>query len=258
MTNPRTPIRIAIADDHPLVREGLRKILDLQPGFAVVGEAADGLEALKVVADLRPDVLLLDLAMPRMNGLEVLKELGRTVDEVKTVLLTAGIEREETVQALRLGARGVVLKESATQLLYKCVHAVMSGEFWVGHDRIDDLLKAMREIEHAPPGDAPPASRLTRRELQVIAAVVEGGGNKDIGEALGLSEQTVKNHLSNIFDKLGVSNRLELALYAVHHKLLARLAPAPGSTARLAPPPTKPPTKVPTKPPTKPPAKHSK
>jgi DNA-binding NarL/FixJ family response regulator len=182
--------------------------------------------------------------MPRMNGLEVLKELGRKVDEVKVVLLTAGIEREETLKALRLGARGVVLKESATQLLYKCVRSVMSGEFWVGHERIDDLLKAMRELDHAQLQAATPASRLTRRELQVIAAVVEGRGNKDIAEALGLSEQTVKNHLSNIFDKLGISNRLELALYAVHHRLLAGgPAPESRSTAKPAPRQTKPPVK---------------
>jgi DNA-binding NarL/FixJ family response regulator len=235
MTTPQSPIRIVIADDHPLVREGLRKLFDLQPGFAVVGEAGDGLEALKVVKDLKPDVLLLDLAMPRMNGLDVLRELGEMVEEVKAVLLTAGIEREETVRALRLGARGVVLKESATQLLYRCVRAVVNGEYWVGHERIDDLLKTMRALDHAPRQEATPASRLTRRERQVIAAVVEGGGNKDIGKSLGLSEQTVKNHLSNIFDKLGVSNRLELALYAVHHRLLTEQAPDPAPAVRPAP-----------------------
>jgi two-component system nitrate/nitrite response regulator NarL len=241
MPDTQTPVRIVIADDHPLVREGLRRLLDLQPGFAVVGEAADGLDAVKVVKDVRPNVLLLDLAMPLMNGLEVLRELGEIVEGVKTVLLTAGIEREETLQALRLGARGVVLKESATQLLYKCIRAVMNGEYWVGHGRIDDLLKTMREVERAPLRDAPPASRLTLRELQVIAAVVEGAGNKDIGKTLGLSEQTVKNHLSNIFDKLGVSNRLELALYAVHHRLLAgqarERATAGGPAQRRSKPP---------------------
>jgi len=221
MTSAQAPIRIVIADDHPLVREGLRRILELQEGFTVVGEAADGLEAVRQTKALRPDVLLLDLAMPRMNGLEVLRELGEMVAEVKTVLLTATIEREETVRALRLGARGVVLKDSATQMLYKCIRAVMNGEFWVGHERIDDLLQTLREMERAPSREASPASRLTRRQLQVIAAVVDGAANKGIGKTFGLSEQTVKNHLSNIFDKLGVSSRLELALYAVHHRLLA-------------------------------------
>jgi DNA-binding NarL/FixJ family response regulator len=221
MSDAQAPIRIVIADDHPLVREGLRTLLELQQGFTVVGEAGDGFDAVQLTKDLRPDVLLLDLAMPRMNGLDVLKALADTATEVRTVLLTATIEREETVHALRLGARGVVLKESATQMLYKCIRAVMAGEFWVGHERIGDLMQTLRQIERAPAREPSPASRLTRRELQVISAVVEGGSNKDIAKALGLSEQTVKNHLSNIFDKLGVSNRLELALYAVHHRLLA-------------------------------------
>ena len=235
MASTQTPIRILIADDHPLVREGLRRLFELQPEFVVIGEAADGFEAVQRAKDLKPDVLLLDLAMPRMNGLEVLKELGETVEEVRTVLLTAAIEREETVQALRLGARGVVLKESATQLLYKCIRAVMSNELWVGHERIGDLLRSLRELEREPSREASPASRLTRRELQVISAIVDGASNKDIGTTLGLSEQTVKNHLSHIFDKLGVSNRLELALYAVHHRLLAGEAPGRGLAASPAP-----------------------
>ena len=235
MSHAATPIRIVIADDHPLVRDGLRKLFELQPGFTVVGEAADGLEAVQRAKDLRPDVMLLDLAMPRLNGLEVLQELADMALEVRTVILTAGIEREETVQALRLGARGVVLKESATQLLYKCVRAVMHGEFWVGHERIDDLLGTLREMARAPAPDASPASHLTARELQVIGAIVGGAANKEIGKTFGLSEQTVKNHLSNIFDKLGVSNRLELALYVVHHRLLGGAAAGGGPVAPSRP-----------------------
>jgi len=237
MSDTDAPIRIVIADDHPLVREGLRTLLELQPGFTVVGEAGDGLEAVQMTKALRPDVLLLDLAMPRMNGLEVLKELTGTATEVRAVLLTATIEREETVRALRLGARGVVLKESATQMLYKCIRAVMAGEFWVGHERIADLMQTLRLIEREPAREASPASLLTRRERQVIAAIVEGASNRNIATELRLSEQTVKNHLSHVFDKLGVSNRLELALYAVHHRLLGaadeEAGAAPASTPAL-------------------------
>jgi DNA-binding NarL/FixJ family response regulator len=159
--------------------------------------------------------------MPGMNGLDVLKALANEAPGVRVVMLTAAIEREETVMALRLGASGIVLKESATQMLYKCIRAVMNGEFWVGHERISDVMQSLRKMERAASGEAPPAERLTRRQFQVIAAVVDGASNKDIAAQLGVSEQTVKNQLSRIFDMLGVSSRLELALYAVHHRLLA-------------------------------------
>jgi DNA-binding NarL/FixJ family response regulator len=235
------PICIVIADDHHLVREGLRKLLEHQPEFKVVGEAANGLEALEHVKALKPDVLLLDLAMPRMNGLEVLRELGDAVEQVRTVLLTASIEPEETLQALRSGARGVVLKESAAHVLFKCIRALMDGEYWVGHERIGDVLRTLRELSLAPSREAAPASHLTPRELQVVGAIVDGATNRDIARLFGLSEQTVKNHLSHIYDKLGVSNRLELALYAVHHRLLAAAAPIRAPETRLeARPPRRP------------------
>jgi DNA-binding NarL/FixJ family response regulator len=233
MSEPRPPIRIVIADDHPLVRDGLRKLLEGQSGFRVIGEAADGIEALERAKALEPDVLLLDLAMPRMNGLEVLSALADSTTSVRTVLLTAAIEGEETVRALRLGARGVVLKESATEQLYLCIRAVMRGEFWVGREHVGDLLQALRQLERAssPP---PPAATLTARERQIIAAVVEGASNRDIGKMIGVSEQTVKNRLSSVFDKLGVSSRLELALYAVHHGLLADGEQSAGTPPRTS------------------------
>ena len=243
MATVQKPIRIVIADDHHLVREGLRRLLEMQPEFAVVGEAADGLEALEQVKALMPDVLLLDLSMPRMNGLQVLEELGDALEQVRTVLLTAAIEPEETLQALRSGARGVVLKESAAQTLYKGIRAIMDGEFWVGRERISDVFRTLRELECAPSREAPPASQLTRREFQVVGAIVDGATNKDIGRSFGLSEQTVKNHLSHIYDKLGVSSRLELALYAVHHRLLASGAPNRAPATRSAARPSRNPAK---------------
>lgn len=213
------PIRLVIADDHPIFREGLRRLLDAEPGFKVVGQAADGADALRCTRDLRPEILLLDLAMPKVGGLEVLRKLSEERVDVKVILLTAQINAGETVEALQHGARGVVLKESATQVLYKCVRAVMSGEYWVGHERVADIVHLLTEHRRralAPP----PALLLTARELQIVAAIVEGTSNKDISRQLGVSEQTVKNHLSHIFDKVGVSNRLELALYALHHNLV--------------------------------------
>lgn len=221
MAERNHPIRIVIADDHPIFRDGLRRLLEAEPSFHVVGEAGDGAQAVAQVAALRPDILLLDLAMPRTNGLQALQELIDIGFPVRAVLLTAAIDSAETIKALQLGARGVILKESATQLLYRCLHAVMSGEYWVGHERVQDIVHHLRSAaREARQGTAIPAMMLTRRELQIVAVIVEGASNKDIGQQFGLSEQTVKNHLSHIFDKVGVSNRLELALYAVHHKLL--------------------------------------
>jgi DNA-binding NarL/FixJ family response regulator len=213
-------IRIVIADDHPMFRDGLRRLLEAEPGFEVVGEAGDGQEAVSAAAALRPDILLLDLAMPRVNGLQALEKLLDLGLPVRPVVLTAAVDSSDTINGLRLGARGVILKESATQVLYQCLHAVMDGEYWIDHERVQDIVQHMHESERAADQSSAPAGRLTRRELQIVTTIVEGASNKDISQRFGLSEQTVKNHVSHIFDKVGVSNRLELALYALHHKLL--------------------------------------
>ena len=219
MSTASAPIRIVIADDHPIFREGLRRLLESDPGLVVVGQAGDGDDAVRAVLEHKPDILLLDLSMPKGGGLAALRELGEQRVPVKTVVLTAAIDGDEAVQALGAGARGIVLKESATQVLFKCVRAVAAGEFWVGHGQVADLLNSLAEDRRQTRARAS-AAVLTRRERQLVAAIVEGATNKDIAQQLNLSEQTVKNHLSNIFDKMGVSNRLELALYALHHKLL--------------------------------------
>jgi two-component system nitrate/nitrite response regulator NarL len=163
MVEPQAPIRIVIADDHPLVRMGLRQLFDLQPGFTVVGEASDGLEALAQVKSLMPEVLLLDVAMPNMNGLEVLRELQETGAGVRTILLTAAIEGEEVVRALQLGARGVVLKEAATEQIYLCIRTVMKGDIWVGREHFGDLLHTLLQLQRttvgAGPGRRDPAER---------------------------------------------------------------------------------------------------
>jgi DNA-binding NarL/FixJ family response regulator len=215
---PRS-IRLVIADDHPIFRDGLRRLLAAEPDFDVVGEASDGREAVDRVRTLRPDVLLLDLAMPAAGGLDTLRELARSGADVRTVLLTASIDREDALEAVRLGARGVVLKAAATPLLYKCIRAVVAGEYWIGHERVHDLVASLRDFTTAQPGRRQPPGALTPREHQVALAVLEGASNKEIAQKLGLGEQTVKNHLSSIFGKLGVSSRLELALHAMHRGL---------------------------------------
>jgi DNA-binding NarL/FixJ family response regulator len=218
-------VRIVVADDHPIFRDGLRRLLEAEAGFLVVGETGSAGAVVPLVADVAPDVLLLDLAMPDGSGIEVLSALHRERSPVRTVLLTASVEKDQVIEALLFGARGLVLKESATGLLFRCLRSVMAGEYWIGHDRTPDLIDALRRLGAADPPS--PAETLTRRELRIVGAIVDGATNRDIATELDLSEQTVKNHLSHIFDKLGVSNRLELALFAIHHRLLERRLPDP-------------------------------
>ncbi|HXH49949.1 MAG TPA: response regulator transcription factor [Terriglobia bacterium] len=214
-------VRILIADDHPIFRDGLRKLLEAEKDFKVIGEASDGGEAIEMAQQLKPDVLLLDLAMPRVPGLEALRQLGSAVEAIKVILLTAAIERDQIVDALHHGVRGVVLKESATELLLKSIRCVMDGQFWVGRESVSDLVRIIRDLTAIPEqGTRKRSYNLTPRELDIISAIVDGYTNKDIAEKFAIAEQTVKHHLGNIFDKLGVSNRLELALFAVNHHLV--------------------------------------
>jgi len=216
------PIRIVIADDHPIFRDGLRRLLEAETDLKVIGEASDGSEAIKLARHLKPDILLLDLAMPKMPGLEALREMSSAtgVNSVRVILLTAAAEKNQIVEALQLGARGVVLKDSATQLLLKSIHTVMSGEYWVGRESVSNLVQYLRSLVLSSGEEAKQKKfGLTPRELEIVSAVVAGFSNKEIAEYFKISEDTVKHHLSNIFDKLGVSTRLELALFAVNQAL---------------------------------------
>ncbi|HZS98168.1 MAG TPA: response regulator transcription factor [Terriglobales bacterium] len=214
-------IRIVIADDHPIFRDGLRRLLEAEPGLKVIGEASDGNDAVKLARQLKPDVMLLDLAMPRQPGLEALRDLSiGGANGVKVILLTAAAEKHQIVEALQLGARGVVLKDSATQLLLKSIHTVMAGEYWVGREAVSNLVQYLRmQMQASNEESRQKKFGLTPRELEIVSAVVAGYSNKEIAEYFKISEDTVKHHLSNIFDKLGVSTRLELALFAVNQGL---------------------------------------
>jgi two-component system nitrate/nitrite response regulator NarL len=216
------PVRIVIADDHPIFRDGLRRLLEAESDLKVIGEACDGAEAVKMARQLKPDILLLDLAMPRMPGLEALREIssGPAAGAVRVILLTAAAEKKQIVEALQLGARGVVLKDSATQLLLTSIHTVMAGEYWVGRESVSNLVQYLRNLVQSSGEEAKQRKfGLTPRELEIVSAVVAGYSNKEIAEYFKISEDTVKHHLSNIFDKLGVSTRLELALFAVNQAL---------------------------------------
>jgi len=222
MEESEPTINIVISDDHALFREGLRKLLEAEPGIRIVGEAEDGEETVRVVGKLKPHVLLLDLSLPKLSGLEVLSELAKLEVPTRTIMLTAAIEREQVIEALQLGVRGIVLKHAALQLLLKSIHCVNEGQYWVGQEGVSDLIHALRRMK--PSQTSSTAGRnlgLSSREMQVIGLIVAGYTNKDLARELGISENTAKHHLTNIFDKLGVSNRLELVLYAVDHGLVA-------------------------------------
>lgn len=216
-------VRVVVADDHPIFRDGLRRLLESRQGFEVVGEAADGGEAITKVAELKPDILLLDLAMPRVTGLAALRELAAASGPTRTILLTALIDKADILTALQLGARGVVLKDAATELLFKSIDAVLDGGFWVGREAVADLIDALKDATPTGKGEGRQKNfGLTKRELDVVGAIVAGDTNKEIAAKFSISQDTVKHHLSNIFDKTGVSTRLELGLFAVHHKLVSR------------------------------------
>lgn len=214
MANTRRHVRIAIADDHHLFREALRRLLEGEPGFDIVAEAADGVEALRIACDYQPHVLLLDVAMPRMGGLEALA--AAETDRVNVILLTAAIDPPDLMRAVQLGAKGVILKESAPQQLIDGIHRVMDGKFLIGPDVADDLAQALQRTDLSKPLPY----GLTAREVEIVEAVASGDSNRDIAARLAISLATVKHHLTNIFDKTGTSTRLELALFALRHGLV--------------------------------------
>ena len=213
-------IKILIVDDHVIFRDGLRKLLDSDGEITVVGEACNGAECIKMLSSLKPDILLLDLRMPDKNGLAVLEEVNFDTVPTRVIVLTAAEDDRDVVRAMRLGARGVVLKQSATAILLKSIHRVHAGEIWLDNRMIAEVINAFSTSESDARRGKPLVSD---REKEIVQLVAQGFHNKEIGEKLFISEQTVKNHLHNIFDKLGVSDRLELALYVIHHRLVEKL-----------------------------------
>jgi two-component system, NarL family, nitrate/nitrite response regulator NarL len=221
-TNDRVhQIRIVIADDHPVVRIGVRNMLQSDPTLDVIGEASDGDEAITGTLELLPDILLLDLQMPRLPGLEAMRAIMSGSPTVKILLLTSTITTQQIIEALQIGARGIVLKDALADHLTTAIRAVSSGDYWIGGKRVVNLVGALHELMQQAAVPERKTYGLTPRELEVVGCIVEGCSNRDIAKQFSISEETVKRHLSNIFDKTGVSTRLELALFAIAHQLVA-------------------------------------
>jgi len=253
-------IRILMADDHPMFRQGLRVLLESNEDFDIVGEATNGSETVLMAQQLLPDVLLLDVSMPGMSGFDVLRQISG-LENVRTIMLTAGITKSDIVQALQLGSRGVVWKDVGAEILCKSIRCVMNEQLWVSRETVSHLVDTLRTMpgqprsDSNPSGGSPPAGEttvarrkdagaepgektddrvsfnksggrkfgLTARELEIITAIVDGQSNRDIALTYKISEYTVKHHLTRIFDKVGVFSRLELAMFAIHHDLNGHL-----------------------------------
>jgi len=214
------PIRVVIADDHPVVRIGVTNMLTEVDGFQVVGEAADGNEAITQTLELMPDILLLDLQMPHLPGLEAMRAIMNGTPTAKILLLTSTVTTQQIIEALHIGARGIVLKDALAGHLHLAIRTVHAGDYWIGGKRVVNLVSALHDLMQQAQVPARKTYGLTPRELEVVGCIVEGCSNRDIAKQFTLSEETVKRHLSNIFDKTGVSTRLELALFAIAHQLV--------------------------------------
>ena len=209
-----TIVNVVIADDHSMIREGLKQLLELEGDIKVIAEAGDGKQCLDVVRRVKPDVLLLDINMPEMNGLQVLEELRYQKSDVKVLILTIHNEIEYLMKAVDIGVDGYVLKDSDSSLLKKAIFEVAKGETFIQPSLTPLLRQSLLN------GKEKDDNSLTKREVQVLKLLAEGMYNREIGEKLFISEKTVKNHVSSIFKKIGVTDRTQAAVYAIKKNMV--------------------------------------
>jgi two-component system nitrate/nitrite response regulator NarL len=214
-----TPVRIVIAGEHPIFRDGLRRLLEAEEDFRIEGESGVGSAAVSLIQQFQPDILLLGLVGSTSRSVEMLQQLAANgAVSLRTIVMTDTVDTPEVLQALQLGVRGVVLTDSAPDVLISCIRTVMTDQAWIGREPVSGTLPSLKKLETAR--RRAKAFGLTRRELEILREVVAGYTNKEIAERAAISENTVKSHLTHIFNKLGASNRVELALFAAHHRLL--------------------------------------
>lgn len=209
-------IKILIADDHSMVREGLKQLIELEDDIEVIAQAGDGQEAVEKIYEMNPDVVLLDINMPIMNGLEVLEKLKETKVDVNVLILTIHNEIEYLYRAVEIGVNGYVLKDSDSDVLIKAIRSIYKGESYIQPNMASLLFKKINgeldnQIKH---------SKLTKREVEVLKLITQGLLNKEIANQLCISEKTVKNHVSNIFKKIEVSDRTQAAVYAIKNNIV--------------------------------------
>jgi NarL family two-component system response regulator LiaR len=218
MSEADAPIRVMLVDDHAVVREGLRSYLELEEGLDIVGEASNGREAVRRAREWRPDVILMDLVMPEMDGVEATKAIREQLPATRVIVLTSFIEEDKVIPAIQAGANGYLLKNVSAPELVKAIQAAHGGQA-----QLDPLVaRKLMERVTTPASRDPEAAlgeMLTDREREVLKLIANGYANKEIARELVVSERTVKGHVSNILNKLGVQDRTQAALYAVKHKL---------------------------------------
>jgi len=219
-------VRIVIADDHPIFRDGLRKLIESQPEMCVTGESSVGVEVVRLARALKPDILLLDLGLPRRSGLQVLNDLAGLSSPVRTLVLAEAVEESSILEAFYLGAHGIVLKGSPREVLLNSIRSVIAGQYWLDNESVPIVIEALRKFPPSQNGATWGRDYgLTPRELRIVGRVANGSSNRQVGQEFSISERTVKHHLTNVFNKLGISSRLELAVFALEHGLVDKGQP---------------------------------
>ena len=209
-------VKVILADDHSMIREGLKQLLELTGDIQVVGEAADGIECLNLLKKVKADILLLDINMPNMNGLQVLEKISKTQTTIKVLMLTVHNEIEYLIKAIDIGADGYLLKDAGSAELKKAILSIYQGEKYIQPELTPLLNQKLVEKE----SDLDKLHSLTKREVQILKLIAEGLFNKEIGDRLNISERTVKNHVFNLFKKIGAADRTQAAVFAIRNNVV--------------------------------------